>query len=63
MKWCLAFECKEAAQKLRFHSPEHYQLVRYEAGRLGAHPRTARVIAAALGVPLCELESPRAAIS
>jgi hypothetical protein len=48
----LASECAAAAQRLRFrtHSPEHYQIVAYEAGRLGAHPRTVRVIAAALGV-------------
>jgi hypothetical protein len=50
--------CSQAAKQLRFdsHSPEHHQLVRYEAGRLGAHPHTVRVIAAALGVPLTELE-------
>src|SRR5260370_39614245 len=48
----LASECAAAAQRLRFrtHTPEHYQIVAYESGRLGAHPRTARVIAAALGV-------------
>jgi hypothetical protein len=54
----LAHACEKAAQRLRFnsHTPEHYQLVRYEAGRLAPHPRTVRVIAAALGVTLCELE-------
>jgi hypothetical protein len=48
----LASACKQAAKRLCFrsHSPEHYQIVAHEAGRLGAHPRTARVIAAALGV-------------
>jgi hypothetical protein len=48
----LATRCSDAAQCLHFrtHTPEHYQIVAYEAGRLGAHPRTARVIAAALGV-------------
>jgi len=33
----LASACNQAAQRLRFkgHSPEHYQIVAYEAGRLG----------------------------
>ena len=44
-------------------APEHYQLVAFEHGRAGAHRRTRLVIAAALGVPPCELETPRAAIS
>ena len=53
----LAFACKQAAKRLCFrsHSPEHYQLVAYEAGRLGAHPRTVRVIAAALGVAVDQI--------
>jgi hypothetical protein len=37
------------------HSPEPYQLVAYESGRLGAHHRTRLVIAAALRVPVSEL--------
>jgi len=55
----LASACTQAAKRLRLdsHTPEHYQLVAYEAGRLGAHPRTVRVIASALGVPLCDLTS------
>jgi hypothetical protein len=55
----LAAACSDAAQRLRFRSntPEHYQIVAYEAGRLGPHPRTARVIAAALGVAVGQLES------
>ena len=55
----LASACKPAAQRLHFHShtPNHVQIVRYEAGRLGAHPRTVRVIAAALGVAVSVLES------
>jgi len=54
----LAGACREAARRLRFkgHSPNHVQIVRYEGGRLGAHRRTRMVIAAALGVPPCELE-------
>jgi hypothetical protein len=53
----LASECAAAAQLLRFrtHTPEHYQIVAYEAGRLGAHPRTVRVIAAALGVAVDQI--------
>jgi hypothetical protein len=35
----------------------------FEHGRAGAHRRTQLVIAAALGVPFCDLEPPRAAIS
>jgi lambda repressor-like predicted transcriptional regulator len=55
----LASACTRAAKRLRFHThtPRPYQIVRYESGRLAPHPRTARVIAAALGVPVSELVS------
>jgi transcriptional regulator with XRE-family HTH domain len=50
----LAAECKASAKRLHFrtHSPEHYQIVAYEHGKLLPHPRTARLLAATLNVPL-----------
>jgi hypothetical protein len=53
----LAGACKQPALRLSFrsHSPEHYQTVAYEGGRLGTHRRTRMVMAAALGVPLSDL--------
>jgi hypothetical protein len=40
------------ASRLPHPQPEHYQIVAYEHGKLLPHPRTARVLAAALNVPL-----------
>jgi transcriptional regulator with XRE-family HTH domain len=53
----LASDCRKAAKLLKFqdHTPEHYQIVRYEAGKLGAHLRTRRILAVALGVPTIAL--------
>lgn len=53
----LASECAAAAKRLKIdtHTPLKYQIVAYEAGRLGAHHRTRIVIAASLGVSLTDL--------
>ena len=55
--WGLAAACRDAARLLRFrtHSSEHYQIVQYEAGRLGAHYRTVMVLASALGVAVDQI--------